>query len=111
MRARAVLRASAALLALGLAFVPAASALAAFPGDNGRIAYEDNAVAGDHADDVFSVMRPARREPAHDTPGKNEFGPTWNPAGRRIAFWRTEAPAGPGNLWVMQPDGISASGA
>src|SRR5947207_12270031 len=39
------------------------------------------------------------------TPNRNEFGPAWNATGTRIAFWRTQAPFGPGSIWVMGPGG------
>ena len=87
--------------------VPGANARAAFPGANGLIAYQDESIAGDHTQsDVFVVM--PNGSGAHrltNTPDKNEFGPAWNPAGKRIAFWRTNAPFGPGTLWVMYADG------
>ena len=100
------LRLAAAILCT-LVLLPAAGAKAAFPGDNGLIAYEDNAVAGDHTQTDVFVVRPdgSGVHRLTNTPDKNEFGPVWNPAGMRIAFWRTKAPFGTSNLWVMQPDG------
>jgi len=83
------------------------TARAVFPGSNGRIAFEREAPAGDHTQtDVFTVrpdgtgvLRLTR------TPDRNEFGPSWSPDGRRLAFWRTPAPFGFGSLWVMRADG------
>jgi TolB protein len=105
---REFVRASIVVLTVAVASAaPGAPANAAFPGDNGLIAYEDTSVAGDHTQaDVFTVEpdgTSSRR--ITDSPDRNEFGPAWNPAGRRIAFWRTKAPFGPGNLWVMSGDG------
>jgi Tol biopolymer transport system component len=82
---------------------PAANA--AFPGENGAIVFESQSVAGDHTQtDVIEVENDETHVLTH-TADKNEFGPAWNAAGKRIAFWRTKAPFGPGNLWVMQGDG------
>jgi TolB protein len=102
---------AAAVTTLSLAWLPAAPpAGAAFPGTNGLIAFEHEEPAGDHTQvDVFT-MNPGGtgvRRITH-TPGRNEFGPAWNPQGTRIAFWRTPAPFGPGNIWVMEPDGSNA---
>jgi TolB protein len=96
---------------LALAVVPAAPpALAAFPGGNGLIAFEHEEPAGDHTQvDVFTLNPDGTglRRITH-TPDHNEFGPAWNPQGTRIAFWRTHAPFGPGNVWVMDADGSNA---
>jgi TolB protein len=92
---------------LAITVLPVSTARAAFPGANGLIAYQDESIAGDHTQvDVFVAMPDGSSvHRLTNTPDKNEFGPAWNPAGRRIAFWRTKAPFGPGNLWVMQPNG------
>ena len=79
---------------------------AAFPGANGRIAYQHTTESGVEQSDVFSV-RPngTGRIQLTDTPHKNEFGPQWNAAGDAITFWRNRAPFGPGSIWVMDGDG------
>jgi TolB protein len=90
---------------LAAILLPTSAARAAFPGDNGAIVFESQSVAGDHTQaDMIEVENDETHVLTH-TPNKNEFGPAWNPAGKRIAFWRTKAPFGPGNLWVMYGDG------
>lgn len=95
-----------ALLVLTLTSVSTAT-WAAFPGGNGRIAFERESVAGDHTQtDLYSAGRDGtgvRRLTA--TPNTNELGPAWSAGGGRLAFWRTRAPYGPGSLWVMNADG------
>jgi Tol biopolymer transport system component len=95
---------SAGLLAT-LAVAPAAEA--AFPGSDGRIAFDQEAPAGDHTQtDIYTVKADGSglRELSASA-NQNEFGPAYNAAGTRIAFWRTPAPFGPGSLWVMDADG------
>jgi Tol biopolymer transport system component len=96
----------AALLLLALGSSPAPS-WAAFPGGNGRIAFQGETVAGDHTQsDIYTVGRDGtgvRR--LADTPNRDELGPAWSPNGSRLAFWRTAAPFGTGSLWVMNADG------
>jgi TolB protein len=87
--------------------LPAFPAQAAFPGANGLIVFQHEAPAGDHTQTDLFVVRPdgtGVRRLTH-TPARNEFGPTWNAAGTRIAMWRTPAPFGPGSIWVMDADG------
>jgi TolB protein len=94
---------------VALLVAPAASvpAHAAFPGSNGRLAFQREMPAGDHTQTDLYTMRPdgsgLLRLTA--TPNRNEFGPAWNATGTRIAFWRTRAPFGPGSIWVIGPDG------
>jgi len=99
----------AAAIATGLVMLPA-QVHAAFPGGNGRIVFEHEAPAGDHTQtDVYTVWPDGTGvvRLTH-TPGNNEFGPNWNPQGTQIAFWRTHAPFGSGNVWVMDADGANA---
>ncbi len=95
-------------VATGAAALVASAPVAhgAFPGSNGRIAYEHTTESGLEEADIFTV-RPngTGRIELTDTPHKNEFGPAWNAAGTSIAFWRTHAPFGPGSIWTMDADG------
>jgi Tol biopolymer transport system component len=90
-----------------LAAVGPSPAYAAFPGMNGRLAFQLEAPAGDHTQTDIYTIRPTgtglKRLTA--TPNQHEFGPAWNAAGTRIAFWRTPAPFGPGSIWTMKPNG------
>ena len=98
--------AAGSLVVLGLG----SPARAAFPGSNGRIAFGHEEPAGDHTQvDVYTVKPDGTGVlQLTATPGSNEFSPQWNAAGTRIAFWRTRAPFGPGNVWVMDADGSNA---
>ncbi len=114
-------RARASLATLGVA-VLAATAVAAghptaeagtrvpSPGDNGLIAFERELPAGQHTQtDIYTVASDGTNVVRLTaTPSRNEFGPAWDPAGGRIAFWRTAAPFGVGSLWVMNGDGSGA---
>lgn len=96
--------------ALGLLVSPvlaATPARAAFPGANGLLVFEREMPAGDHTQTDLFTIKPdgtgLRR--LTSTPNQNEFGPAWNAVGRKIVFWRTRAPFGPGSVWVMDGAG------
>jgi TolB protein len=90
---------------LTLLAAPAVStpAHATFPGSNGRLVFERESPAGDHTQTDVYTIRPGGSALLRltSTPNRNEFGPAWNAAGNRIALWRTQAPFGPGSIWVM----------
>ncbi len=90
-----------------MALLAAPVAQAAFPGTDGRIAFNREAPAGDHTQtDVYTAKADGtgvRQLTA--SANQNEFGPAYNAAGTQIAFWRTAAPFGEGSLWVMNADG------
>src|SRR2546423_1276847 len=98
-------------LALALGLVPIAvnppPAHAAFPGTNGVLAFQLEAPAGDHTQTDIYTIQPSGSglKQLTATPDQHEFGPAWNAAGTRIAFWRTPAPFGTGSVWTMKPDG------
>jgi Tol biopolymer transport system component len=105
--ARGAMEASVVALVFSLLVVPGAPVFATFPGQNGLIVYQHEEPAGDHTQtDMFTVMPDGSgMERLTNSPDRNEFDPAWNARGTRIAFWRTKAPFGPGNLWVMDADG------
>jgi Tol biopolymer transport system component len=74
---------------------------------NGRLAFQLESPAGDHTQtDIYTVKPNGSGLTAlTSTPDENEFGPAWDAAGARIAFWRTPAPFGPGAIWTMDADG------
>jgi Tol biopolymer transport system component len=94
-------------LLVSLCAVPAARA--AFPGLDGRIAFQREAPAGDHTQTDIYTVNPdgADLERLTASPDRNELGPAWNATGTQIAFWRTKAPFGAGSLWVMDADGTN----
>ena len=83
------------------------SAHAAFPGSHGALAFDREMPAGHHTQTDIYTIRPdgSGLTRLTATPNLNEFGPAWNAAGTRIAFWRTAAPFGPGSIWVMDAHG------
>jgi Tol biopolymer transport system component len=93
-----------ALLAGALTLAIQASALASFPGANGRITYSGFPGPGDS--ELFSV--PPGKPPlqlTNDALGQGE--PSYSADGRRIAF----AQNGPGltnEIWIMRADGTKA---
>src|SRR5258708_11773061 len=91
------------LVALGMS----SPARAAFPGSNGRLAFQIEAPAGDHTQTDIYTIRPGggRLTRLTATPNLNEFGPAWNAAGTHIAVWRNRAPFSPGSVWVMDAHG------
>ncbi|GIF19320.1 TolB protein [Actinoplanes tereljensis] len=95
------------VVAAGIVLVGPTGAEAAFPGRNGRIAFQRESVAGDHTQtDLWTIGadgKNARR--LTNTPGLNELAPAWNGAGTKLVFWRTPAPFGHGAIWTMDADG------
>jgi TolB protein len=75
---------------------------------NGLLAYQSEAVAGDHTQTDIHTVRPNGTDvrALTATPNENEFGPAWDRTGTRIAFWRTPAPFGPGSVWTMDATGV-----
>jgi Tol biopolymer transport system component len=91
MRLRHVLAAS---LVGAAVLTTAGVATAAYPGTNGRIAFEQGGV-------IYSIHPDGsdRRQLTSDT---RSHSPRWSPDGRLIAFHRA------GDIWVMQADGSAA---
>jgi len=84
------------VVVMALVVTPAV-ALAAFSGGNGVIAYQHTTESGVEQADVLTVrVDGTGRRQLTDTPDRNEFGPAWNPAGSRIAFWPPGRRSDPG---------------
>jgi Tol biopolymer transport system component len=86
---------------LGCALIPTA-AEAAFPGQNGRIAF----VVQDHGHGEIWSMKPNgsdKRQLTHDTATHPNFSPSFDPSGRRIT-WDHKNHAND-NIWLMHADG------
>src|SRR6266542_787498 len=109
MRVRHLLLAFLTLVLAGSLTLAPSPAQAAFPGKNGRLAFQRETVAGDHTQtDIFTIRSHGSGLTAlTSTPDENEFGPAWNRTGTSIAFWRTPAPFGPGSIWTMNGDGTN----
>jgi Tol biopolymer transport system component len=74
--------------------LPAPAAHAAYPGANGRIAFEQGGA-------IYSI-RPDGSDRRQLTTDTRSHSPRWSPNGRRIAFHRA------GDVWVMRADGSAA---
>ena len=98
-----------AAVLVGAAAAPA-PALAAFPGQNGKIAFRgSNGIA-----DGIAVVNPDGTQRTQLTANSTDGAPTWSPDGTRIAFTRQEAPPCDTNpcgydVWVMNADGSGAA--
>ncbi len=89
------IRHAVATLLMGAAVLAApGAATAAYPGANGRIAFEQGGA-------IYSIRQDGsdRRQLTTDT---RSHSPRWSPDGRLLAFHRA------GDIWVMQPDGSAA---
>ena len=105
-------------------------AKAAFPGTNGRRAFEGSRVFDvspdgtkiayygspsivDIYEDIYVMARSGKGKKAlTDTDDRNEWGPAWSPDGTKIAFLREQPFTRPDgstgsqpDLWVMEADG------
>ena len=89
-----------ALIGVALAWaVCTAPAFAAFPGQNGRIAYDDPS-------DIHSVNPDGSGHVQLTTDPGNDFGPEWSPDGQRIAFTSDRGGLG-SQVYVMNADGTA----
>src|SRR6185436_7782040 len=86
-----------------LACVAAAPAQAAFPGQNGKIAFE-SAQSGDS--EIYTVD-PAGGSPVQITDNSvGDFRPVWSPDGTKLAFARsTFGCDDTTSIWTMNADG------
>jgi Tol biopolymer transport system component len=104
-RFAAVSRLASCVFAL-LLVAAAPHAGAAYPGQNGKIAYESD----DGVHSGISVMNPDGTGQLALTGGGEERDPIWSPNGTRIAFSHTDPnpPEGHMNVYVMNADGTGA---
>jgi hypothetical protein len=80
--------------------VTAGPAFAAFPGGNGKIAYE--AVSGTDTE-IFVMNANGSGQTNVSNDSRPDFDPAWSPTGQQIAFARVNG--GHRNIWVMNADG------
>ena len=102
MRRSLLLSAALAIALSGVAVAPVAQA--AFPGQNGRIAYVTT--AGDHRAIYTVDARGADPQPLIDLgSGRDAINPAWSWDGRSIAFAGQASPGGPFAIYVADADG------
>jgi Tol biopolymer transport system component len=93
--------ATATLLALLIVTRPAE---AAFPGENGKIAFG----AGNFVEDDIYTMNPDGTEVTNLTNSPSRvLGPAWSPDGQRLAFWRLDLSTGSRDIYMMDKDGTN----
>ncbi|HYU61420.1 MAG TPA: hypothetical protein VEK39_11720 [Solirubrobacterales bacterium] len=88
--------------ALG-ALLTAGSALAAFPGTNGKIAYIHQ--PGSSNIDIFAMDPTGLNKMALTSTADDDFDPTWSADGEKVAFSRYAPGSAFGQIWVMNYDG------
>jgi hypothetical protein len=102
MRRGLLLSAALAIALSSVAVAPVADA--AFPGQNGRIAYVTT--AGDHTAIHTVDARGADPQPLIDLgSGRDAINPAWSGDGRSIAFAGQTSPGGPFAIYVANADG------
>jgi hypothetical protein len=84
-----------------IAAVVASAAEAAFPGKNGRIAYQHGPLFGDMA--IFSVTPGGGHRERLTRSGTANGDASWSPNGKRIAFDRSKG--GDFDIFTMRADG------
>jgi Tol biopolymer transport system component len=106
---RARLLCAVALSLPGLAIAASPATGAAFPGENGRIAFVSERHGGDP--DIWT-MNPDGSNPVNLTANSNglDAAPSWSPDGHKIVFWsnrrnRGANPEGDTEIFVMNADG------
>jgi TolB protein len=90
------------LVAFAALLVAASPTLAAFPGENGRIAFDAQNASG--LSDLFTI-RPDGTELVDltNTSDNSEFGPAWSADGTKLAF--SAVSPSPFRIYVMNADG------
>ena len=91
--------------ACGLALLVPATSLAAYPGSNGRIAYESN-VGGTDKEIVMGAPDGSTATQL-TTNTVDDRDPAWSPDGTRIAFARLNAGTSHFEIWTMNANGSS----
>ena len=103
-----ILYAGALALAALAALLAASPANAAFPGENGRIAFHDDD-GGEADSEIFTINPDGSDRQQLTTNGLDDLEPAWSPDGTRIVFYRV-VPGGDfgpdtAEIWVMNADG------
>ena len=92
--------------ALLVALVISAPAQAAFPGQNGKIAFSSARDGGGTAKEIYSMNPDGSVQTRLTSSDGDNNVPVWSPDGSRIAFTSTRGPSG---IWVMNADGSGQS--
>ncbi|HEY3023650.1 MAG TPA: hypothetical protein VGK11_08450, partial [Actinomycetota bacterium] len=104
---RGVLLTALAIVALSSSLAVAPIAHAAFPGQNGRIAYVTT--VGDHRVIETVEAQGGDRQPLIDLgSGRDAIDPAWSHDGLKIAFAGQESPGGPFVIYTANADGTGS---
>jgi Tol biopolymer transport system component len=93
----------AAAAALATLFAAAAPAEAAFPGANGKIAFQTNRDAGNY--EIYSMNPDGSGQTRLTNNAALDWNPAWSPDGTKIAFMSTRT--GAGDIYKMNADGTN----
>lgn len=98
----------AAGLGAAVGLVTPSTALAAFPGANGKIAYVHQ--IGMTSSAIYSASSSGASpknlsSPSNPSARTADFQPAWAPKGKQIAFVRADTTNCSGQIWTMNPDG------
>lgn len=85
---------------------PADSARAAFPGNNGRLAFSSYTGNNEFDTEIFTINPDGTGLTQLTSNARiDEAEPKWSPDGKRILYLRNRRPVGDSDLWVMNADG------
>jgi len=92
--------------AIGLMPVPAQ---AAFPGQNGRLAFDDSLGSVDDSTEVYTAAPDGSDLTKITNNGLGDIQPAWSPDGSKLAVARSSGgDSSVFDIWVMNPDGSGA---
>ena len=97
----------AGLCLVGAVVAPGGSALAAFPGANGKIGFSFDPPPDGGITNISAIDPDGQNFLTLTTPGtgNNDYDPSYSADGEQVAFIRVPQPANSGQVWTMNADG------